>query len=706
MLAAFLLCAGLVSESPTAKAVAAEDRAAYESARASVGRSPDAHVKLALWCEAHGLQAERLKHLAIAVLADPKQATARGLLGLVAYGGQWQRPDAVTAKISADPALTAVLADYNARRARTPNTADAHEKLALWCEEAGLRAEAKAHWSRVVRLDPARELAWKHLGYKKVAGRWTTAAQLAAERAEAEEQKQANRHWEPLLTKWRGWLADKRKRGEAEQRLSEVTDPRAVPAVMATFASGDGSGQAVAVRVVGQIDAPGASRALATLAVFSESAEVRRIATETLKKRDCREYAGLLVALMHPKVKYEVRPVGGPGLPGELFIAGERVNVRRRYSPPPSPIVNGGVGNDLLTVDANGLPVLVRGTRVSGYVGPDGFALFGPAAARFVARTEPSFNPQMLANPGQAAALLAAHPGSPSAAVNPWVFSAQAIEQGFRSSLNPAGSTILIGQAILETQRAAASAQQQLEADVAALDRYNADTDAQNGRVGQILNDVTGQDLPAEPQPWQAWFIDQIGFAQLASDSTKPTIVQDISPQLPPLAGFDDNENGYIRRISCFGAGTLVRTQSGPRPIETLEVGDQVLTQDTRTGALGYQPILVVHRNPPSRTFEIALGGETIVSSHFHRFWKAGRGWVMARDLQTGDRIRTLGGLAKVESIRNGRTQPVFNLDVADSHDFFAGAPGALVHDNTLPDPRLAPFDASPSLAATPQPHD
>jgi len=44
--------------------------------------------------------------------------------------------------------------------------------------------------------------------------------------------------------------------------------------------------------------------------------------------------------------------------------------------------------------------------------------------------------------------------------------------------------------------------------------------------------------------------------------------------------------------------------------------------------------------------------------------------------------------------------QPVFNLDVAEDADFFAGKLGALVHDNTLPDLRIVPFDAPTPLAS------
>ena len=123
----------------------------------------------------------------------------------------------------------------------------------------------------------------------------------------------------------------------------------------------------------------------------------------------------------------------------------------------------------------------------------------------------------------------------------------------------------------------------------------------------------------------------------------------------------------------------------GSQPIETLRVGDMILTQSLKTGALDYQPVLLVHHNPPSPTFLIKVGGETIVSSPFHRFWKAGQGWVMARDLEAGDTLRLLDGLAAVASVESGPVQPVFNLDIAGDHDFFAGAGGALVHDNTLP---------------------
>ena len=43
-----------------------------------------------------------------------------------------------------------------------------------------------------------------------------------------------------------------------------------------------------------------------------------------------------------------------------------------------------------------------------------------------------------------------------------------------------------------------------------------------------------------------------------------------------------------------------------------------------------------------------------------------------------------------------GLLEPLYNLDVAESRSFFVGDHGALVHDNTLPASRTAPFDAEP----------
>ncbi len=336
-------------------------RAEYEAKNADVGRDSQSHVRLALWCEQNGLTAERAKHLALAVLIDPKNAMARSLSGLVAYQGSWKRPESISEKVKADAALGAKLAEYNGRREGVSNNAEAQWKLALWCEEQGLDAEARAHFTTVVRLDSRRDAAWKKLGCKRVGNRWVTEGQLAAEKAEAAAQKAADKKWRPQLQKWHTALTGKieAKRAEAEAALDALEDPRAVPALWDTFARGSERSQAKVVEVLGRIDGVDASRGLAVLAVYSRSPEVRRAATETLRRRDMRDVTSWLIALIRKPVKYEVRPVGGPGSPGALFVEGAQFNVRRLYAPPPVPPISLFAGEQL-SYDQYGLPMITR----------------------------------------------------------------------------------------------------------------------------------------------------------------------------------------------------------------------------------------------------------------------------------------------------------------------------------------------------------
>ncbi len=699
------------------------DIAAYTEAAAQAGKNADAQVRLALWCEAHGMSAERVKHLALAVLYDPANALARGLSGLVAFRGKWESPDQVSRALQDDPEEKARIKEYLQRRVLLKERADDHWKLALWCEQNGLKEQANAHLHRVIQLDPKREIAWKHLGFKKVGGRWIKLDEAAAAKVEAQRQKKANDHWRPVLEHLRNSLQgkDASRRAEAEKTLAQITDRRAVPMVWATFGRGHASLQQVAVQVLGQIDDPSASRSLVMLAVFSGSPDVRSKAVETLRRRDAREFAGLLIAMIQKPIKYKVKRVGGPGQPGELFIFGEgsTPNLKRLYSPPPAPSVALQPG-DRVVMDANGLPVINRPEAVteSGFI---------PVGQMIVAT-----NPRMPTAQQQAhlmSMLSQSGLGGQGQRIGQQILNAYETNVLIGNNIaysplsqNPAlqmfgnlipnngmplnnttklnlttvqGESIPIGQMAVEAQKSAAVAQQQLQSDVDAIDQYNRSLSQINDRVIPVLNDISGQNLGPDTAAWQTWLNNLVGFNSLQA-SEPPTITEDVplayQPQPIPLGTFSTVVS--VQRLSCFGAGTMVRTLTGSQPIEALKLGDQVLTQSIKTGALAYKPIVGVHHNPPSKTYEIKLGDETIVSSHFHRFWKAGSGWVMARDLKVGDPIRTLNGTVRVTAIEDGKVVRVFNLDVADDADFFVGEVGALAHDNTLPDLREAPFDA------------
>ena len=162
----------------------------------------------------------------------------------------------------------------------------------------------------------------------------------------------------------------------------------------------------------------------------------------------------------------------------------------------------------------------------------------------------------------------------------------------------------------------------------------------------------------------------------------------------------------FVSRRRClYPFGVLRRRHAGPdgrRPAaDRIDPGRRPglvaghLDRHARVSAGGRHP-----SQPASPTLRITIGDETIVATGIHRFWKAGKGWTMARELKAGDRLRMVGGTVAIKSIEADKTQPVYNLDVAENRDFFVGTKGLLVHDFSFVQPVLEPFDRQPDLAS------
>jgi hypothetical protein len=581
--------------------------------------------------------------LGLAQKADSDDVTTRGVLGLVRYRDEWLEPDAVTARVRADADQVAALDDYHARRDRVPNTSIAQMGLADWCEHRGLKPEAIAHLTAVTLLDPKCSSAWTRLGYRQFQGRWMSEMQYVAEKAAAEEQKEADSYWEPHLAALAKRLCGPdSERVTAERELAGVTAPRAVPAIWRLFVKGKPARLDLAVRLLGQIDSPESSRHLAEMM------------TETVDPRG-------------EKKKED--------LERELH----RIN---RFA---------------------------RSTLIAGHITDGSGRIISPEEldqreAQLVAEREASVGHQ---------ALTILHRRDPRDFLRGLIDSLQApikveIERGYdrmagtlqvqcetlnwRQTYNP---TFVRVQVTRPKGRVVKGPE--INRDYQRALDYQATVDRKNVKVSRALRELTGQSID-DPDPvraredWRVWWGDELGYPYTPGAPRRRRTVEQVASTVIYWSG----------RHSCFAAGTPVRTLLGMRPIESIQVGDQVLAQDVTTGALSFEPVVALHHNPPKPTLRIDLGDEAIVATPIHRFWKAGQGWAMARDLKPGDTIRRVGGTAQVISVSEENVQPVFNLDVAQCRSFFVGASGALVHDNSLVDPVLHPFDApkAPAVAA------
>lgn len=659
MLGALLLGAAMAAQPAASTDSRAADLTAYEEAKALAGRDADAQVALALWCEQRGLSAERAKHLTLAVLRDPNHALARGLLGMVSHDGKWRTPDEVRDAIDHDPEAQALMREYLERRAATADTADAQAKLARWCDERGLADQATAHYKAVVRLDPSREAVWKKLGYQKTNGRWLRAEDAEAEKANAERRKRADKHWRPILEKHRAALLGKdvQNRQAAQAELDQIRDPLAVASIQAVFGRGDARLQSMAVETLARIEGWDASMALTTLAIASPFPEVRGSAAELLRRRDPREFLGSLVDLIRKPFRYQVKRLENSNSRGTLFVEGEQFNLQRFY----------GVVDNL------------RPDRVPRRMFTSDVPLQTGLAADLLA-TAWGGNPLVsITTPGAVGSAVQA-PGVPAPDAGTLLMRsayAEAVRQDQRVASYQAW-----------VQSRARIAQQSLERDQAVVEGVNQQIRDVNDRVLPVVVPVSGRDFGEDADAWKTWWNDQIGYAyKSTTPEEKPTYYDFVAvPTTPP-------------HTACFAAATPVRTLEGLRPIESLRVGDRVLSQNANTGAISFQPVLAIHHNPPAATLKLKFGSETIVATGIHRFWKPGEGWTMARDLKPGDAVRVLGGSRALDAVEPGEVQPVYNLDVAENRDFFVGEQGFLVYDFSIVVPPNAPFDA-PAVAA------
>ena len=200
----------------------------------------------------------------------------------------------------------------------------------------------------------------------------------------------------------------------------------------------------------------------------------------------------------------------------------------------------------------------------------------------------------------------------------------------------------------------------------------------QNERIQEVLTSLTGYDLDANPEQWWETWAD---YNEYDRSIEKPTYNFSETQSFPIL------RRGFLP--SCFTAGTPIWTQGGPKPIEHVEVGDFVLSQDPVSGRLDYRPVIETTVRPPSPVNHIGIEGETITATLGHRFWVTGHGWRMAKFLKPGYLLYSTQGSTELISIEEGTDTEAFNLVVDDFHTYFVGNHQLLVHDNELPEHSL-----------------
>ncbi|PJZ75261.1 polymorphic toxin-type HINT domain-containing protein, partial [Leptospira neocaledonica] len=156
------------------------------------------------------------------------------------------------------------------------------------------------------------------------------------------------------------------------------------------------------------------------------------------------------------------------------------------------------------------------------------------------------------------------------------------------------------------------------------------------------------------------------------------------------------NDKGEVVFRSCFVAGTLVHTKDGLRAIETIKVGDEVLSKSDETGGIGYKRVSKTFVRQTETIFQVIfVDGSMLETTWNHPFRRLkaeskdqdyrieNSEWKEAKDLHSGDITITANGeiLEIEEIIIENRFETVYNFVVDDFHTYFVGEVGVWVHN-------------------------
>jgi Pretoxin HINT domain/A nuclease family of the HNH/ENDO VII superfamily with conserved AHH len=140
----------------------------------------------------------------------------------------------------------------------------------------------------------------------------------------------------------------------------------------------------------------------------------------------------------------------------------------------------------------------------------------------------------------------------------------------------------------------------------------------------------------------------------------------------------------------CFAAGTPVHTDRGDVPIEKIQVGDEVIARNSKTGKLEKEPVTALTPRHTDALLELRIEAEhDALRPSTHHPFRARHGddpvdtWVDSGKLNVGDLLETEDGswrrITAINSLPGEQT--VYNFTVDKDHDYFVGQTGFLVHN-------------------------
>jgi hypothetical protein len=592
-------------------------------------------VSAAVQAEVNGDSARSFALLHDALRADPENKLAHWQLGEIKINNQWVAAEETQRRATADP----LQAEYRERRKQSGDSPQGQLALARWCRKSNLKEEAQFHWANVLTLDPKNEEALRALDLRWHKGRLVPRGQLAQEKDQLRQSKLAAERWSSKIVKWRRDVLGP----DMNARLAALTEIRAIKESDAIPSLED-------VTLGHEANDPRHSPQFAAVGlafVDSLGKTQGQAATESLARH--------AVFAADKKVR---------------LAAIEKLKPRDRHDFVP------------MLVDALGMPIEATYSLTTG---PDGSVHYLRSLYREGPDSDWSWESRRAA--------VQRDLGGPSILLD--TYTGKAV-------VGPGESPVVIA---AKKANVATAYQKRYATNAAATEfqvqQANQSVETLNARVVQVLTATTGEELGDNPKSWWDWWRSTNEYASYDhpvdqhydSDVDRyyynfPTygLVSSAPPPKIPIGR------------SCFVKGTSVWTKVGLRPIESIEMGDLVLSQDVTTGELKYEPVIARTVRPPSPVVKLSIDTEEVRATRGHLFWVSGTGWRMAKELEKGTMLHGLNGGSRIRSTESDGEAEAYNLIVAEYNTYFVGEHGLLVHDNK---PRTPTLSLVPGVVAS-----
>jgi len=192
--------------------------------------------------------------------------------------------------------------EYEKQKAATKDDVEGNLALAQWCAENGMNNQKKAHYERVLELDPENETARRGLGFKKmIDGKWRTSNDEMEEQGKVkingrwvskqekellEKQKAEKIKTSKMASDVKKWVKKigTRAEDEALAELESLRDPLAVPGLLQVYESEKRPPvRKLLIKCLGRIGNQPALIALMQISVDEKIEELRLSALDEMK---------------------------------------------------------------------------------------------------------------------------------------------------------------------------------------------------------------------------------------------------------------------------------------------------------------------------------------------------------------------------------------------------------------------------------------